>query len=488
MSLFPPWGVCAGWTRVTELLTALNIPDPLWEAFTAQAGDPGEDIRLLAALPRVALTSGCSLAVLADGSNYTPMQATQIGLLWRLSRRVTAARAGIPEQDFEDVDPWAEQPSTVRSAGDTGGHGAGTGVNLKDKVVKMSSLIDQQDDSELQLVGNTVINRWLQTYMTLMGALPDRAEEPTPAQLSALHKRVTTNDNAPYVDMSIWVPFERRMSKVQKCRTYHPLGDGSFLVRDLPGPSTHQGWLASWRVFKCAALMQEIVSLAALQSYERHIERLVLQWPGAWGLIYEADDRARAEQLERLRRQVIAEVALGRQVPPSWDEAKPWSCIFKLLVDDGPYWQECVHIPAAAWIAAGSKGKPNVASETAILKAMPGGKELETNHPEVDDGERKRKSQANRDKRLAKRKRVQEELNEYRKLKSGGKGDHGGKGKGKGKSKDQTGKPLCFAWASGSAPCGHLGPGAECLGAIKRVHKCRICLSPSHQDKDCTSG
>ena len=488
MSLFPPWGVCAGWTRVTELLTALNIPDPLWEAFTAQAGDPGEDIRLLAALPRVALTSGCSLAVLADGSNYTPMQATQIGLLWRLSRRVTAARAGIPEQDFEDVDPWAEQPSTVRSSGDTGGHGAGTGVNLKDKVVKMSSLIDQQDDSELQLVGNTVINRWLQTYMTLMGALPDRAEEPTPAQLSALHKRVTTNDNAPYVDMSIWVPFERRMSKVQKCRTYHPLGDGSFLVRDLPGPSTHQGWLASWRVFKCAALMQEIVSLAALQSYERHIERLVLQWPGAWGLIYEADDRARAEQLERLRRQVIAEVALGRQVPPSWDEAKPWSCIFKLLVDDGPYWQECVHIPAAAWIAAGSKGKPNIASETAILKAMPGGKELETNHPEVDDGERKRKSQANRDKRLAKRKRAQEELNEYRKLKSGGKGDHGGKGKGKGKSKDQTGKPLCFAWASGSAPCGHLGPGAECLGAIKRVHKCRICLSPSHQDKDCTSG
>ena len=146
-----------------------------------------------------------------------------------------------------------------------------------------------------------------------------------------------------------------------------------------------------------------------------------------------------------------------------------------------------MHIPAAAWIAAGSKGKPIIASEQAILKLMPGGKEIDVGHQDGDESERKRRTQANRDKRLAKRKRIQEELQEYRKIKSGGKGDHG-KGKGKGKTKDQSGKPLCFAWASGSQPCGHLGPGAECVSSVKRVHKCRICLSPSHQDKDCTSG
>ena len=185
---------------------------------------------------------------------------------------------------------------------------------------------------------------------------------------------------------------------------------------------------------------------------------------------------------------MIAEASVGRQVPASWDAARPWSCIFQQVVEDGAYWQECVHIPAAAWVAAGSKGKPTIASEAAILKMMPGGKEIEPGHQDGDDGERKRKSQANRDKRLAKRKRIQEELHELRKIKSGGKGDHGGKGKGKGKTKDQTGKPLCFAWASGSSPCGHLGAGAECLGSVKRVHKCRLCLSPSHQDKDCTSG
>ena len=169
MSLFPAWGTGATWTRVTELLTAMNVPDPVWYAFTSQAGDPGDDIRLLAALPRVALTSGCNVAVLPDGSTFTPMQATQLGLLWGLARRVAAARGGAAEQGFEDIDPWAETPSPTVSVGT-----AGTGMasqNLKDKVLKMNSVTDQQDDSELQLASNSMVNRWMQNYMTPDGHL-----------------------------------------------------------------------------------------------------------------------------------------------------------------------------------------------------------------------------------------------------------------------------------------------------------------------------
>ena len=58
-------------------------------------------------------------------------------------------------------------------------------------------------------------------------------------------------------------------------------------------------------------------------------------------------------------------------------------------------------------------------------------------------------------------------------------------GKGKTKSKDQAGSPLCFSWASGNGVCAKVAPGGECLGAVKRVHKCRLCLSPSHQDAAC---
>ena len=84
---------------------------------------------------------------------------------------------------------------------------------------------------------------------------------------------------------------------------------------------------------------------------------------------------------------------------------------------------------------------------------------------------------------------AREELRNYRSAGGGASQTHGGKGKGSGKgktkSKDQAGSPLCFSWASGSGVCAKIAPGGECLGTVKRVHKCRLCLSPSHQDAAC---
>lgn len=475
---------------VQELRNTMNLPDELWQAWVAQVGTPGDDIRLLAALPRVAVQSGCSFAQLPDGSSFTPMQATQVGLVWRLSRRCMAAKSGILEAEFQDIDPWQEAGGNAPPGDHPAPSTTPQGPHLKEKVLKMNALIDQQDESELVPASNSAVNRWTQAYVALMGALPDRSEEPTTSQLSALSKRVVELEGPPYVDMAVWVPFERRLAKVQKCRTYHPLGDGSYLVKDLPGPSSHQAWLASWRVFKCAALMLEVISLAALQAYERHIEKLVLQWPGTWGLIYQADDRARAEQLERWRRYLIAESDAGRQVPPTWNPNKPWSCIFLKVVEDQSYWSETVHVPASAWVASGSKGRPVIASEASILNAIEGGKDAQGGRAEDDSDDRKRKAQANKDRRAAKKKRQREEKEELKTLRSGGHHGHGKgdrKGQGKGKSKDQAGKAICFSWSSASGPCANVQPGGECLSSVKRVHKCRLCLSPGHEEKDCPS-
>ena len=235
-----------------------------------------------------------------------------------------------------------------------------------------------------------------------MGALPDPAEEPTPSQLAALQKRTITNDAAPYVDFSVWLPFERRTGKAQKYRTVFPLGDGSYLTKELPGPATYQAWLSFWRVFKSAALMIGICSLASLQTYERFVERLTIQWPTAWGLIAQAEDKVRAEGLDRWRRKIQAAAALGRQVPQDWDPMQPWNSIFVVVTQDTEYWAENVHHPAAAWIASGSRGKPVVASEAAVMANLPGGTDL----LEVQDDDKKRKSQANRDKRAARRQRI----------------------------------------------------------------------------------
>ena len=135
-----------------------------------------------------------------------------------------------------------------------------------------------------------------------------------------------------------------------------------------------------------------------------------------------------------------------------------------------------------------------VATEAAVKAHVPG---LQDTVPQGggadhDDGKRR---QSNRDRRSAKKRKFQADMEELRTFRqSQGKGHQqsgGGKdsgGKGKSKSKDQTGAPLCFSWAAGTGTCGNLPPGAECAAAIKRVHKCRKCLSPSHQDASCPKG
>lgn len=195
--------------------------------------------------------------------------------------------------------------------------------------------------------------------------------------------------------------------------------------------------------------------------------------------------------MAKLRRYFTVEAGLGRQVPRDWDQRSPWSCLFIQLAKDDAYWAEKVHIPASAWVAAGAKGQPVVATEAAVKAHVPG---LQDTVPLEHDSPDSRKRQANRDRKQARKRRFQSDMEELRKLRQGGpqhqgqSSGSGGKasgGKGKSKSKDQAGTPLCFSWASGSGVCGDLPPGSECKGPVKRAHKCRKCLSPAHKDADC---
>ena len=177
-AIFGTWESMAAIRTLDDVLDHFRVADDLWDSIEAQIGSPGSDLRLLAALPRAALVSGCGNAVTSRGG-LTAMQATQVGLVWRLARRAIAAQSGISEEQFVDVDPWAEggnqdQGDTVaQEPGQKGGGG------VKERVLKMSSLIDQQDESELLPPNAADIDRWYQNYVVTMGAQPDEAEEPT---------------------------------------------------------------------------------------------------------------------------------------------------------------------------------------------------------------------------------------------------------------------------------------------------------------------
>eukprot|EP00438_Fugacium_kawagutii_P030045 Skav201341 [mRNA] locus=scaffold1389:342359:347181:+ [translate_table: standard] len=437
------------------------------------------------------------LSQMATGP-MTPIEATQVGLVWRMARRIMAAQSGTDEAQFIDVDPWVESEGGSTATSEPAAPARAQSSGVKERVLKMASLIDQSDESELLPPQAQDIDKWFQNFIVLMGSQPDEAEEPTSSQLGALSKKVFEENRPPYTDFSVWTPFERRMARVQKCRVFRPLGDGSYLQQDLPGPSTFMAWKASWNVFRTAAIMLNIASLASLEAYFKQVEKMTVQWPSCWGLIYMADDAARAERMEKIRRRITIDSSNGRQVPRDWDPMRPWSCVFFQLAGDVDYWTEKVHHPAAAWVASGQRGSPVVATEAAVLGSLHGGqmamKGDKAAHPEDVPQSSSARTQFNRERRLARKRRQVADREELVKLKAkvsqpdsfGGHGGKGaGKGKSKGKSKDQAGTELCFSWDSGKGPCADVPPGGKCKGSVERAHKCRLCLSPLHRSDQC---
>ena len=407
-----------------------------------------------------------------------------MGLVWRNSRWIVHLHGGGNPDNFVDKDPWTPDPPAGPPEGTGTAIAAGGGLSSasgstgnKENVLKMSNLVDQTDDSETKLPDAVMLNEWARRYIAVMGAPPQEEEEPTDAQMAALHHRVRVQKQPPYVDFSIWLPFGRRVLKNQKFRAFMPVGDGSFVVRELPGPQNLQQWLVSWRVFKVACISLNLVTLAALLLYEKVIEKLVLQWPKAWGLIVQADDKARAEKLEKIRRAIVLDIAAGGTPPCEFTEEEPWTACFRALALDERFWNEQVRHPAAAWLASGAHGSPKPPAKAIAMAHLPG-----PPAERVDDEDRSdRRKQANRDKRMAKRKRwasEREELASFREQRAKGESS-------KGKGKDQAGQEICYSWAKGVGPCAGLPSGTECKGKVCRVHKCMICFSPTHPNAEC---
>ena len=157
MALFCLWAQLGNFGVVGDLLQHFSVTDEVWQGVTAQLGDPGNSIALLSAVPKSALVAACGATITADGT-LSAIQATQVGLVWRLSRRVMAFRAGINEADFVDDDPWQSLEATGDQARLGRANPQGSS-GRKEQVLKMGSLIDQADESELLPPAMEDINR-----------------------------------------------------------------------------------------------------------------------------------------------------------------------------------------------------------------------------------------------------------------------------------------------------------------------------------------
>eukprot|EP00435_Cladocopium_sp_Y103_P009539 s1894_g2.t1 len=355
---------------ITALRDFYELPRELWQAFIEVAGDPKDDLKLLAALPNAVIAASLERATLTGGMPLTAVQASHVGLVYNLARRIIYTKGG------GDWDKWKDQSPFLDQRQDQGNEGnlvlTPKEDSLPERKLKMTQVIDQSDDGEFIVQTEETRSRWYQQYQLVTGGFPPEEEDPTVEQLSALDRRLSVQNIPPFVDFGVWVPFGAKHLRASRFRAYVLTSNG-YQTKELPGPSSFTQWRSSFRILRTALIMLDAVSLASLHAYEMAVERLTRTYASAWHLIYAADELARSAYSNRLRARILMDAKAGKPLPPTWDPHRPWDHIFLQVAMDDAFWQQQVIAPALAWIAAGSQGRPRTPAEQLASGFMMGG-------------------------------------------------------------------------------------------------------------------
>ena len=235
LTLMPGWRLAYGlagglspFTSVAACCRQWNVEAEVWHAFTRAVGDPGDAAHLLASIPATTVAKAAEQAELPDGSRLTVVQATQLGLVYRLARRKLHVDNGLDLSLWVDPDPWKEHASEPFPP--ARGVPSGGGPKEPERKMKFSSVLDQADETEFAVATEVQKQLWLQSYVTLTGGLPQESEEPSTEQLSAMRRRLHQG-MSPYADFAVFVPFGKKAVRANKYRTYLPTPDGGYRDR-----------------------------------------------------------------------------------------------------------------------------------------------------------------------------------------------------------------------------------------------------------------
>ena len=504
MSLFPTKVAAMGFKTLEEVRDWVGVDVVAVEAFEEKTGKMKDKMRNMALLPRGIVHAALGAAeYAADKSHLTPMDAAQVGLMWRICKRLAV---GWNDPAWVDEDPCLALVAPASQAAAA----PAPQTRKRGRVIKISDFLDQGDSTEIEVASPAQVKIWQENWRKFALGPPLSEENPIPDQLSVLNARVNLHDGSPAVDFAIWTPYARKTGRASKFTAFLPQPDGTWISREVPGPSNLSGWKYCWRVFRCAAIMLDMIPETALMEYQRTMERLVADWPECWHLVYVADDKARWEYWEQKVRQIESEIASGAPAPHLWDPAKPWGAALFAMARDDRYWDHEVRHPAVSWMSHGRHGSLKTREELIASVALSGGSaalnaqasapagaqltkdEADTTPwgpakiPRLSKGARKAANRAAA--ALAEQKATAIAAHQSQWDKNGhGKGAKG-KGKGKdigkaGKGKDANGTQICYSYNNGDGPCGQCGPGSTCPNS--RSHVCSFC-GGAHRSKDCT--
>ena len=292
-----------------------SIQEDVWNAFCGAAGDPGDDLRPLGSLPCKTFTSAITL-VRPEGRRLTLMQASQLGMMFRAAKRYLHILGGGTAESWVDFDPWNLEE--IREEMKT----SPPSTSCSERKVKFGQILDQNDEGEFLCDSEAMRGTWYANYISAVGGMPQEEEDPSLEQLSGLSKRLQMG-MAPFTDFAVWGPYQRRVGKNTKYKTFILQDDGSFLAKMVAGPSSFSQWLACFRVMRTAFIMLKVVSLSSLMRWEAMMEKLHQRYPQCWHLLVEGENKARADHLQRDSHPHQAQNGSGRSTTAGMESKGP---------------------------------------------------------------------------------------------------------------------------------------------------------------------
>ena len=161
--------------------------------------------------------------------------------------------------------------------------------------------------------------------------------------------------------------------------------------------------------------------------------------PSSWHVIVTADDKCRAEHVERNSRGLEEKLLASKEVSTDYSEQKPWSACLRIAASHTHFFNEQVRHPPA-WEAAGSRGAPLAPDEKVATLHLLGSQLAIEPHVGKED-----KSDFH--------------------------------------AKTRKGLEICFRWNDKQGKCGEAQTSNPYVSG--RVHVCQKCFSDLLSSSDC---
>jgi len=342
-------------------------------------------------------------------------------------------------------------------------------------------VLDQHQDQELKtLTADELLAKFDAYHVAMGGSLSDANRErplpeaePTADQLTALAAALASGTC--WADFSTFGPYGERSKREREFSALTMSAEGRLVKTKLFGPSTFNGWMSAWRVYRTAMIMCGAVKPTSLDAYEDVMRKSSLRFgQSAWGLLYQADHRARLEHLEHIKRDGELLFEQAKAAGPAavamclFDPKMPWPYCFKTLARDTESWKEQFSEPALL-IAAKVTREDAFIDGDALVSSAPFGLEV----PALNA------SSASSAGKGASRRGQKRERNPPARDKTGRvKVHHISDGK---FTHNRAGKPLCVDFNLGTCTAvvkAPSGVGTVCAKDKLSAHQCSACLQP----------